>query len=133
MTMKSNDLGNILGGLLSGDMKEVKFEITCKLVEEEDPKDKTEENAISDESIPESEDEAFKVRPFLEEGRLNGIRQLAEFLSCAPSTAQKMKNNGEIPFYERGARVFFYKDEIAKALGPRSRYTKAGKEAACAR
>ena len=137
--MKSNDLGNILGGLLSGDMKEVKFEITCRMVEGADSS--AEENAgivanaeseaaagnapmVDDQQVP---------RPYSKVDRIDGIGGLAKFLGCAVSTAQKMKNRREVPFYERGVRVFFYKDEIAKALGPGSRYAKAGKEAVCDR
>lgn len=139
MTMKSNDLGNILGGLLSGDMKEVKFEITCRMVDgakasaEEDAGEDIVSKSDEDAVIVPAVDDQQVPRPYSKVDRIDGIGGLAKFLGCAVSTAQKMKNRREVPFYERGVRVFFYKDEIAKALGPKSRYAKTGKEAACVR
>lgn len=48
--------------------------------------------------------------------KLCGIRNGAAYVGCAPSTFQKLKNLGKIPFYEVGKRVFFYSDEIDEAL-----------------
>ena len=58
--------------------------------------------------------------PLIEEAKdrtkLFGIRNGAAYVGCAPSTFQKLKNQGKIPFHEVGKRVFFYSDEIDEAL-----------------
>ena len=58
--------------------------------------------------------------PLIEETKdrtkLFGIRNGAAYVGCAPSTFQKLKNQGKIPFHEVGKRVFFYSDEIDEAL-----------------
>ena len=59
-------------------------------------------------------------QPIVEETKgkikLFGIRNGAAYVGCAPSTFQKLKNQGKIPFHEVGKRVFFYSDEIDEAL-----------------
>lgn len=77
---------------------ELKFEISIKIVGYE-PKD-----------------EFVIERPYLLDGQIKGIQGLANFLKCSPSTAQKLKNNRILPFYEKGSRLIFYQDEIMKAL-----------------
>lgn len=124
--MKDKDLGNILGSLFAGERKEVKLEITCKIVEEgehqqevQEAVEVTEQAAGRTKALPDTD---VIPRPFIRIDRIDGIVALASYLGCAPSTAQKMKNEGKVPFYERGSRVYFYKDELAKALGQKSRY-----------
>ncbi|GGK11599.1 hypothetical protein H8788_23370 [Parabacteroides faecis] len=59
-------------------------------------------------------------QPIVEETKgkikLFGIRNGAAYVGCAPSTFQKLKNSGKVPFYEVGKRVFFFSDEIDEAL-----------------
>lgn len=49
--------------------------------------------------------------------RIEGIRGVAQFLKCAPSKVQQLKNEGVIPFYAIGAhKVFAFEHEIVNAL-----------------
>lgn len=48
--------------------------------------------------------------------KIMGIRGLANYLKGSTSTAQKLKNDGKVPFYEVGNRVYFYSDEVDNAL-----------------
>lgn len=63
---------------------------------------------------------SLPFHPLIEEAKdrtkLFGIRNGAAYVGCAPSTFQKLKNQGKIPFHEVGKRVFFYSDEIDEAL-----------------
>jgi hypothetical protein len=95
--MELGSISEFISQLVNND--EVKVEITLKLV-------KKEPEIIEPEII----------RPFLKDGQIKGINRLAEFLGCAPATAQKLKNTKQIPYYERGARLIFYEDEIMDAL-----------------
>lgn len=51
-----------------------------------------------------------------ERHKIFGIRGLASHIGCSVSKAQSLKNEGTIPFYEYGNRVFFYGDEVDNAL-----------------
>lgn len=99
MEIDTKDIGYMLGQLLSSDSGEVKIEITFKLIREEVP-----------EAPPRLE------RPFDTEGRLKGLSELAAFLGCSRSAAQKYKLNGTIPFYENGRSLYFYEDEVREAV-----------------
>lgn len=48
--------------------------------------------------------------------KINGIRGLAKYLEVSAPTAQRIKNQGKIPFYESGNRVYFFSDEIDNGL-----------------
>ena len=48
--------------------------------------------------------------------RINGMRNLALFLDRSLPTVQKLKNEGKIPYYNAGNKVFFYSDEVINAL-----------------
>ncbi len=95
--MELGSISEFISQLINND--EVKVEITLKLVKKE----------------PEIIEPVI-IRPFVKEGQIKGINRLADFLGCAPATAQKLKNTKQIPFYERGARLIFYEDEIMDAL-----------------
>lgn len=99
MEVSTRDIGNMIGQLLAGDSGEIKIEITCKLVREE-----------VTELPPKLE------RPFDTDGRLKGLSELAGFLGCSRSAAQKYKLNGTIPFYENGRNLYFYEDEVRNAV-----------------
>ncbi len=99
MEVNTKDIGSIIGQLLTGESGEVKIEITCKLVREEV-----------------SEAPPRLQRPFDTEGRLKGLSELAAFLGCSRSAAQKYKLNGTIPFYENGRSLYFYEDEVREAV-----------------
>jgi excisionase family DNA binding protein len=47
---------------------------------------------------------------------IKGIRQLASYIGCGLNTAQKLKNEGKIPFSQYGNRLLFYSNEIDNAL-----------------
>jgi len=121
--MNAKELNSILGGILSGSMKELKLEITCRVVGDGDgPKEAEVQSEPNMNGEPELEshcevDDQDVPRPYSKVNRIDGIGGLAKFLGCAVSTAQKIKNRKEVPFYERGVRVYFYKDEIAAAIG----------------
>ena len=91
-------LGELLRTLLNGSGK-VKIEMTCELVRDDVP-----------ETPPRLQ------RPFDTEGRLKGLSELAAFLGCSRSAAQKYKLNGTIPFYENGRSLYFYEDEVRDAV-----------------
>lgn len=95
--MELGSISEFLSQLVNND--EVKVELTLKLVKKE----------------PENIEPEI-IRPFIKDGQIKGINRLAEFLGCAPATAQKLKNTNQIPYYERGARLIFYEDEIMDAL-----------------
>lgn len=48
---------------------------------------------------------------------IRGIRSLAEYLGCSIVTAQKLKNEGKIPYSTIGNRVIFNSIELDKFLG----------------
>ena len=48
--------------------------------------------------------------------KIIGIRGLAAFLNVCVPTAQKLKNQKKIPFYESGNKVYFFSDEVDAAL-----------------
>lgn len=48
--------------------------------------------------------------------RIDGMRNLAVFLDRSLPTVQKLKNEGKIPYYNAGNKVFFYSDEVINAL-----------------
>lgn len=116
MKISEATFGNILGSLLTGNRREVTLQITCKVVEEESPVENIEEwEAATEKTLPPVEEEDIP-RPLSRKGRIDGIKALAQFLGCAPSTAQRYKNEGAVPYYERGCRVYFYQDEVGDAL-----------------
>ena len=71
-------------------------------------------------AVKQALESSLPFRPLIEEAKdrtkLFGIRNGAAYVGCAPSTFQKLKNQGKIPFHEVGKRVFFYSDEIDEAL-----------------
>ncbi len=109
---EGTNLGILLSSLLNDDSKEIRLEITCKVVD----RGGTEAAAVSERTAKSKEEIPGVPRPLCREGRIDGIAALASFLSCAPSTAQRMKNEGAVPYYQRGVRIFFYEDEVLEAL-----------------
>ena len=47
---------------------------------------------------------------------IKGIHALAEFLDVAPSTAQRLKNSGTIPYRQYGRLVLFDADEVIESI-----------------
>ena len=47
---------------------------------------------------------------------IKGIHELAKFLRCSPSRAQKLKNEGRIPFFQDGRTVLFDPDKVREAM-----------------
>ena len=47
---------------------------------------------------------------------LRGIRELANFLMVSTATAQKMKDEGTVPHYTIGNRIFFDRDAVMSAI-----------------
>jgi len=111
-------LGELIGSLLSDNGKEIRFEIVCKVVdkqaEDKPPTESSKQNAIvfDEQNVP---------RPLSPVGRIDGIAALAGFLKCAPSTVQRMKNDGELPYYQRGLRIYFYEDEVLASMAQKPR------------
>ena len=50
---------------------------------------------------------------------IKGIRRLAEYIGCGLNSAQKLKNEGIIPYSQYGNRLIFYSNEIDAALKQR--------------
>jgi len=54
------------------------------------------------ESMQKPEHDSFQLeKPRL----LYSIHELADFLNCSPTTAQKLKNSGKIPFQQFGRKI----------------------------
>jgi hypothetical protein len=51
-----------------------------------------------------------------ERKRIDGIIGLAKYIGCAPSTAQRIKNQKRVKSYQSGRKVFFYSDEVDNYL-----------------
>lgn len=47
---------------------------------------------------------------------LRGIRQLADFLMISTATAQRMKDEGTVPYYTIGNRAFFDREAVMAAI-----------------
>jgi len=66
--------------------------------------------------------EALAVKPIMSEPKpqerkiLYSIRELSEFIGCSTVTAQKLKNEGRIPYRQVGRKVMFDSVEILKAM-----------------
>lgn len=52
----------------------------------------------------------------LEPRFLYSIQELANFLQCSTTTAQKLKNSGKIPFQQFGRKVIFNSQEVLDVL-----------------
>lgn len=47
---------------------------------------------------------------------LKGIHNLAKYLQISPSRAQKLKNEGIIPYYQNGRTLLFEPSKVREAL-----------------
>lgn len=47
---------------------------------------------------------------------LHSIRDLSEFIGCSTVTAQRLKNEGRIPYRQIGRKVMFDTAEVLKAM-----------------
>ena len=54
--------------------------------------------------------------PTPERKMLYSIRELSEFIGCSIVTAQKIKNEGRIPYRQIGRKVMFDSAEVLKAM-----------------
>lgn len=57
--------------------------------------------------VQEKENEGYEIK---------GIHALADFLKVSPTTAQKLKNSGKIPFSQFGKIVLFDSNKVLEAL-----------------
>ncbi len=48
--------------------------------------------------------------------KINGIKELAEFLQCSEPTAVKIGKSGKFKRYQKGRKVFFYESEVLSGL-----------------
>ncbi|MCK9436104.1 MAG: helix-turn-helix domain-containing protein [Synergistaceae bacterium] len=60
--------------------------------------------------------QAHQSKNTKEELPLRGIRQLANFLMISTATAQRMKDEGTIPYYKIGKRIFFDRKAVMAAI-----------------
>jgi len=58
----------------------------------------------------------FNHEPAQERKTLHSIRELSEFKGCSTVTAQKLKNEGRIPYRQVGRKVLFDSFDILKAM-----------------
>lgn len=54
--------------------------------------------------------------PTPERKMLYSIRELSAFIGCSTVTAQKIKNEGRIPYRQIGRKVMFDSAEVLKAM-----------------
>ncbi|MCF8373070.1 MAG: helix-turn-helix domain-containing protein [Bacteroidales bacterium] len=47
---------------------------------------------------------------------IKGIHELAKFLRVSPAKAQKLKNEGAIPFWQEGRTVLFNPDKVREVM-----------------
>ena len=47
---------------------------------------------------------------------LYSIQELADLLGCSLVTAQKIKNSGQIPYFQVGKKLIFDVEKVMKAL-----------------
>lgn len=47
---------------------------------------------------------------------LYSMKELSEFIGCSTVTAQKLKNQGRIPYRQVGRKVMFDSTEVLKAM-----------------
>jgi len=52
---------------------------------------------------------------------ISSIKGLAEFIHCSPVTAQKLKNEGLIPFMQIGRKILFDPDLVLNAMGKKNK------------
>lgn len=55
---------------------------------------------------------------------LYSMKGLREFLHCGPGTAQKLKNEGRIPYRQIGRKIIFVTEEVLNAMDPNKPYKK---------
>jgi len=48
--------------------------------------------------------------------KLIGLRALKNHIGCGLNTAQKLKDEGKVPYYQIGNRFYFNSDEVDAAL-----------------
>ena len=54
--------------------------------------------------------------PTPERKMLYSIKELSAFIGCSTVTAQKIKNEGRIPYWQIGRKVMFDSAEVLKAM-----------------
>jgi hypothetical protein len=55
------------------------------------------------------------------------LKDLAKFLHCSPVTAQRRKNEGEIPYKQMGRKVIYDKVELTNLIREGNKKVKRGK------
>jgi len=48
--------------------------------------------------------------------KLIGLRELSKHIGCGLNTAQKLKDEGKVPYSQIGNRFYFYSNEVDAAL-----------------
>lgn len=56
------------------------------------------------------------ISPSMGENQLKGVKALADFLNCSPTTARKLRDSGKIQFYNFGRVFLFDKAEVLAAI-----------------
>ena len=54
--------------------------------------------------------------PAQESKTMHSMRELSEFIGCSTVTAQKLKNEGRIPYRQIGRKVLFDSFDVLKAM-----------------
>lgn len=71
---------------------------------------------IMEEAVQEERLQYFKSQPLDNPLKIRGIRELSKYLGISTATAQRLKNEGKVPFSQVGKRVFFVPSEVDKAI-----------------
>ncbi len=58
----------------------------------------------------------FNREPAQERKTMHSMLELSEFIGCSTVTAQKLKNEGRIPYRQIGRKVLFDSFDVLKAM-----------------
>jgi len=58
----------------------------------------------------------FTNEPAEERKTMHSMKELSEFIGCSTVTAQKLKNEGRIPYRQIGRKVLFDSFDVLKAM-----------------
>lgn len=56
--------------------------------------------------------------------RTMSVQEAAEYMRCSVANVHKKKNNGQIPYFQSGKKVFFKQSEIDKVMAVKPRKSK---------
>lgn len=67
------------------------------------------------------------IKAVIPQPHIKGIHELAVFLKVSASRAQKLKNEGILPYFQDGRLVLFDRDKVREAMELHNKKRKAAK------